>query len=228
MATTLKHDPVTETLSKQITDGFAVIEKANDILLAEEAGTPVREIDKVLKSEDAELPENIVEVFSKYEVAYAEAKNLLTEARNLYRSEVLGEDAQDSVDDSEKVALKEQVKDQRKAIMAALEFLNTYSVQNGKSDIAEWAQSVEIPQVGRKATSTVGGSKKPRVYVTVDGEVHESFTKAALALSDKDKKFTAGELAAAWDEATNSEEGEFEYADHEFKVVFKTKENSAA
>ena len=227
---TLNHDPVSQMLTDQIVAGINEINAANDILLGDEAGTSVREIDKAFKADDAEenIPAEIRKAWKSYQSAAEKAKKLLTDARNLYRTEVLGEDEKNdsSISDEDKDVLR----DKRKTLMDAVTFLSGYAKANNKADVAEWASSLEVPQVGRKATSSVGGPavKRPRVFVKVNGEVFDTFTQAALELSKRDgaEKVTAADLAEAWNSALGEAEGTFQYdADTEINVTFKNKKS---
>lgn len=223
----LNHDPVSQVLFDQITAGISEINSANEVLLGDENGTSVRDIDKAFKDENAEeeIPKEILSTWKKYVTASEKAKELLTAARNAYRTEVLGEDEKDdsAISDEEKEVLREK----RKVIMDAVTFLNNYAKSNNKSDVAEWASSLEIPQVGRKATSSVGGVavKRPRVFVKVNGTVHDTFTQAALEMSKtREVKLTAADLAEAWNKALGEAEGTFNLdADTEINVTFKNK-----
>lgn len=224
----LNHDPVSQMLYDQIVAGIQEIEAANEILLGDESGTPVRDIDKAFKAEDASdnIPSEVLKTWVAYTKAAEKAKALLTEARNKYRTEVLGEDekAESSISDEDKDVLR----DKRKVIMDAVSFLNNYAKANNKADVSEWASSLEVPQVGRKATSSVGGPsvKRPRVYVKVNGEVFDTFTQAALSLSKREgaEKVTAADLAESWNKALGEAEGTFQYDDDtEINVTFKNK-----
>lgn len=225
---TLNHDPVSQMLFDQIVAGIQEIDSANEVLLGDENGTSVRDIDKAFKAEDAEenIPPEIRKAWKAYTSAAEKAKKLQTDARNLYRTEVLGEDekAESSITDEDKDVLR----DKRKVIMDAVTFLNNYAKANNKADVAEWASALEVPQVGRKATSSVGGPavKRPRVFVKVNGEVFDTFTQAALHLSKVEgaEKVTAADLAEAWNSALGEAEGDFQYdADTSINVTFKNK-----
>ena len=226
--TALNHDPVTQMLYDQIVAGVAEINEANEILLGDESGTSVRDIDKAFKAEDAadNIPADILKSWTAYTKAAEKAKALLTEARNKYRVEVLGEEekAESSISDEDKDVLR----DKRKVIMDAVSFLNNYAKANNKADVSEWASSLEVPQVGRKATSSVGGPavKRPRVFVKVNGEVFDTFTQAAQSLSKREgaEKVGAADLAEAWNSALGENEGTFQFdADTEINVTFKNK-----
>lgn len=226
----LNHDPVSEMLYGQIVAGVKEILAVNEILLGDESGTSVRDIDKAFKAEDADdnIPSEVMKAWTAFVKAQEKAKALQTAARNLYRTEVLGEDEKEesSISDEDKDVLR----DKRKVIMDAVSFLNNYAKSNNKPDVAEWAASLEVPQVGRKATSTVGGTavRRPRVFVKINGEVHDTFTQAAAALVKEDPKtykgLTAADLAEAWNSALGENEGTFQYDEgHEINVTFKTK-----
>lgn len=219
----LKHDDVTRLLATQIDNGIAQINKVNDVLLADETGTPLREIDKALKEvlgDDSDAPENIKVAAKASAEAYEAYRAAVDNARNLYRTEVLQEEAKvSSVSDED----KENAKEVRKLVMDAISFLKTYATGNNKTDIVAWADSLAIPQVGRQGTSTVG-AKKPRVYVKVNETVYDSFSQAALALSSKDNKITAGNLAEAW-HAAGGNEGDFTFGDLTITVTNKPKKS---
>jgi hypothetical protein len=228
----LNHDPVSQMLFDQIVAGIKEIEEANEILLGDESGTSVRDIDKAFKADDASdnIPADIMKAWVAYQKAAEKAKALQTEARNKYRVEVLGEEekAESSISDEDKDVLR----DKRKVVMDAVTFLNNYAKANNKADVAEWSSSLEIPQVGRKATSSVGGPavKRPRVYVKVNGDVYDTFTQAAQALVKSDPKtykdVTAATLAEAWNSALGEAEGTFQYdGDTEINVTFKNKKS---
>ena len=221
-------NPVADMLVTTVENGIKEIEEANKVLLAEdESGTSVREIDKMLKGgvpkkegeePENELPESVLNFF----LAALEAKKVYTEnlneARNAYRVEVLGEEAQETSEDE---IDKDAVKEKRQEVLKALDFLKTFAAGNGLPDLVKWADEQEIPQVGRKGTSTVSGVKRPRVYVKVNGTVYESFTDAAKDLSNKKWKITASELADLWD-GTDGSEFEFDGVDDEGeKVLFE-------
>lgn len=234
----LNHDPVTQMLFDQINAGIKKIEDANKVLLAEEEqGAGVREIDKALKelfgtaefTENGELsnePENqnIVLAVKAAEDARKAFKVAQENARNLYRVEVLKEEAKE-VSDSE--VDKEAIKQDRKVVMQSISLLQDYAKANGKKDVMAWADSVSVPQVGRQGTSVVG-QKKPRAYVSVNGTRHDSFGEAAKAasvlLSTEDTKVsvTSGDLVSVWSE--NGEKEEFDYKGLTVKVELKNKD----
>ena len=224
---TLNHDDITRMLVTQIDEGIAKINEANAVLLAEEeSGTSLRDIDKALKENKHENAD-VSKAWEKAEKAREAYKKLVTEARNLYRTQVLGEDeVSTSSDDVDKDAVKEV----RKMVMEAVGFLKTYATANGKTDIVKYVDSLAIPQVGRQGVSNVG-QKKPRAYVSVDGTVHESFGEAAKALSvlltEGDNKVTisSGDLVQAW--SANGEKDEFEFQGHAIKVTAKEKKAAA-
>lgn len=225
-ASTLNHDDITRMLATQIEEGIANIAKANEVLLAEdEAGTGVRDIDKALK-ENTHENENVSKAWEKAEKARAAYKNALEVARNLYRTEVLGEDEVSETPEIDKDAVKQV----RKMVMEAVGLLKTYATANGKSDVVKWAEGLAIPQVGRQGTSNVG-QRKPRAYVSVDGTTHDSFGEAAKALSvllttdDNKVTVTSGDLVQAWTD--NGDKEEFTYEGHSIKVVEKEKKAAA-
>lgn len=235
---TLNHDAVTQMLFNQINEGIDKINKANETLLAEEEqGAGLREIDSALKDlfkgsefdDEGNLtvvPEEdkreIVLAWKAAEDARAAFKSAVDNARNLYRSEVLGEEAKAATEEVDKDA----VKNERKLVLEAVSLLKTYAGANGKKDVVGWAEHLEIPQVGRAGVSVVG-QKKPRAYVSVNGTVHESFGEAAKAASvllsnDTEKvSVTSGDLVTAWTE--NGERDNFEYNGLEVKVELKKK-----
>ncbi len=201
-ASELQYDGVTTVLVKQITEGVNKINEANKIFLAEDTGTSVKEIDKALRAPETELPENIREAWNAAEEALKIYKSNADAARNFYRVDVLGEEPkEDKSDDTDKEAVKEV----RATVMNGLSFLQSYAHQNNMQDFLAWIKTVAVPQVGR-AGASVTGVKKPRVNVRVDGTLYNSFSEAAVALSDKDNKFTAGNLAEAWNAAGGDDE----------------------
>lgn len=218
-------DPLATALAEQALAAIEKVVAGNEELTGEtsDGTTSVREIDKVLRDDEVEKPESISKAWQKYVAAEEKAKALKEEARNLYRTEVLGEEEkQETVSNVDKDALKEI----RKTAMETLSFLCTYGKANGKKEIVEWAESISVPSVGRAGSSGITGNKKPRVFVKVDGTVYDSFTLAAQGLSTKEQKFTAGELSAAWAEAGGAE-GEFDYSGRTFDVTFKPKKAAA-
>src|SRR6266540_4286880 len=218
----LQHDGMTKALHKQITEGIQQINEANKVLLATDDGTPTKDIDKVLKDENADVPEEIRVAWKTAQEALVVYKTNAELARNSYRVDVLGEEPKQEQDEA---ALKEELKEVRTVVTNALTFLKSYATQNKMDDIVEWVGTVAVPHPGRQGAS-VTGVKKPRVNVRVDGALHGSFGEAAAALSDKDNKFTAGNLAEAWKEA-GGEEGEFTFSigevEHTLEVTSKPK-----
>jgi len=223
----VQSDPLGGVMSAQIADGIKRILEGNKILLAEEDTSGVREIDKAFKldaekSDDSEdkLSENLRELWKSAEEARKSYKELLEKARNGYRVEVLQVEAEESVDEQE--VDEEELRNIRVVVMNGVSFLQSYAKTNGKPAVGEWVDTLQIPQVGRKGTSTVG-VKKPRVNVFVKNEndaegnevsptIYESFSQAAAALSDKENKYTASEIAQAWnDSADASADKEFEF-----------------
>lgn len=208
----LQHDDVTLLLATTIENGVAEINKANEVLLAEESGTGVREIDKALKenSDNDDFDAEAKKFWVAAEKARQSYKDALEKARNAYRKNVLNEEAVETVEVD-----KDAVKEQRKMVMEAVNLLKTYAGANGKKDVVAWVESLSIPQVGRQGTSNVG-QKKPRAYVSVNGTRHDSFGEAAKAaseiLSTEDNKVTvsSGDLVAAWDAAGEAESFEFQ------------------
>ena len=205
----LSHDAVTQVLFDQITSGIEKINTANETLLAEEEqGAGVREIDKALK--DGVENENVSAAWAKAEELRKQFKDALEAARNAYRTEVLKEEAKAPSAEIDKDAVKQD----RKMVLEAVNLLKTYATANGKKDVVAWAESLEIPQVGRQGVSVVG-QKKPRAYVSVNGTRHDSFGEAAKAaavlLSSEDNKVsvTSGDLVSAWSE--HGEKDDFDF-----------------
>ena len=220
MAKTATNDPIVSALRTTIDEGLAAIEEANKTLLAEDKGTPVKDIDKALKAGE-NIPEDIAVQWKTAEEAYKVYKENIDAARNAYRTNVLHEEAKDSTGDVN----VETVKEARQVVMNALTFVKGYAQQNGLDDVVQWANTLSVPQVGRQGSSTVG-AKKPRVLVKIGDVVHDSFSAAALALSTKEKKVTAGELAEAWNSAGGNE-GAFTFGDTELLVTFKPKKSDS-
>jgi hypothetical protein len=216
-------DAVVSTLVSQIVAGIDEIAKGNEVLLADESGTPVREIDKVLKDKDSDIPEHVRALWNEAQEAYKKYRESVEAARNGFRTEVLGEDAKaaSTLSDEEKESLKET----RGLVMGSLGFLETYANGNNLGDVLEWVKSVSVPQVGRQGSSTVG-AKKPRVFVKNGETVYGSFTEAAAGLSSKDNKVTAADLAQAWNDA-GGVEGDIQFGDHVLNVTFKPKKSDA-
>lgn len=227
-APVLQHDEITQVLANQIEAGIEKINKANETLLAEdESGTGVRDIDKAFKDgkvEDADAKK----AWEKAEKAKETYKKSLEAARNAYRVNVLGEEEKEDVDTSE---LKDATKEVRNLVMQAVSLLKTVASANSKADVLKWAESLEIPQVGRQGSSNVG-QKKPRAYVTVNGTTHNTFGEAAKAaselLSTEDNKVevTSGELTQAY--LSNGEKENFEFNGLAVRVVPKEKASAAA
>lgn len=218
----LNHDGVTEMLAQKIEDGINQINAANEVLLADEAGTGVREIDRALKEgTDDEEVNKAFEKAKKAREAFVKAQDA---ARNLYRTNVLQEDA---VSETSEVD-KDEVKVQRKMVVEAVNLLKTYSTANGKKDVAQWAESLEIPQVGRAGSSTVG-QRKPRAYVSVDGETFDSFGPAAkhaselLSTDDEKVTVTTGDLVKAW-EQNDETTSDFAWEGLTLRVALKSKD----
>lgn len=216
----LKHDAVTQALFDQVVSAKAQIDKANETLLADESGTSVRDIDKVLKNDADDLPKDVKEASAAARKANEEWKRLQDAARNLYRTKVLGEDekAESDID-------VETLKDLRKAAHETIGFLQTYAKGNGKTDVLNWVETFDLPQVGRKGSSRVGASK-PRVYVKVGDTVYGSFTEASQGLSSKDNKVTVAELTEAWNAGNGGEEGTFQFGEHTITITAKPKKEA--
>lgn len=231
---TLPHDDFTRLLTQQIVQGIQQIEEANKVLLESEAGTPLREIDSQLKSyskandnDVSELDPEIVKAVENMENKREAFKKAQNEARNLYRTNVLEEDAQEEPDVD-----KDALHQSRKMVMEAVNLIKSYGASNGKNEFVQWAQHLEIPQVGRKG-SAILGQKKPRAWVSVDGETKDSFGEAVKYLvetenknRDKDNQIslTAGDLTTAWIDA--NEPSEFEFMGHTIGVQEKPKKQS--
>jgi len=227
-------NPVVGILGEEILKGIAAINEANVSLLAKaESETGVREIDKQLKtfvkSDDNDLSDKDPEIvkavadLQKKQDAFKKAQEA---ARNLYRTKVLGEEEQAETSEVD----ADQVKQQRKLVMESIGVLKTFAEQNSLPEVVSWANTVEVPQVGRQGSSSVG-QKKPRAYVTVNGVTHESFGEAAKALStllsteDAKVTVTPGDLVSAWDEAGNDS---FEYEGKPVSVAKKETKRAAA
>lgn len=220
-------DQITRMLAEQVASGITEIEEANKILLAEAGETGDREIDKAFKDEKVEDKPS-VDLWNKAEKAREQYRKLLTDARNAYRKNVLGEDEKP---DSE--VDKDALKEKRKTVMASLGLIGDFAKANGLKDVSEWVTTVNVPQVGRQGSSGVGGgTKKPRAYVKFDGNTYDSFGEAAkalsIALSTDDNKVTvsSGDLVQAWSDAGETEK--FTFRDTEFTVTPKNQEKAAA
>ena len=229
-------DPVASMLGAQIEEGIAKIVAANEVLLANESSeTGVREIDKALKdfvkSDDNDLSDkdqDIVKAVDKMAKAQAAYKKAQADARNLYRTNVLGVE---EVSESDESVDTEALKETRKVVMQAVTLLNSYSENNNLADVLEWAKTLEIPQVGRQGSSTVG-QKKPRARVTVGDKTFESFGEAAkhlsVVLSTDDNKVTvtSPDLVSAW--VDGGEKEEFTYQGQTLRVTQKETKKAAA
>lgn len=223
----IKFDQITEMLAQQVVAGVEKIEEANKILLAEGGETGDREIDKAFKEEKVE-DKDAVALWNKAEKARETYRKLLTDARNAYRKNVLGEDEKP---DSE--VDKDAVKEIRKTVMASLGLIGDFAKANGLTDVQNWVATVSIPQVGRQGSSGVGGgTKKPRAYVKFNNNTYDSFGEAAKALSaalstdDNKVTVTSGDLVQAWSDAGETEK--FTFRDTEFTVTPKNQESAAA
>lgn len=199
-------NPVLAALIPSVVEGINEIHEANEVLLAEKKGTGDREIDKILKAavdnENLEdLPDEVSENWTKAVEAKKVYQEFVNKARNAYRVEVLDEEASEEVD-VDKDALKET----RATVQNSLSLLKAFAEGNGLVKIVEWINTVEIPMVGRKGSTSTEGVKRHRVFVTNEetGEKYDSFTAAATALSDKENKVTPAELSALWDEVDGS------------------------
>lgn len=229
-------DPVASMLGNQIAEGIAKIAAANEVLLANESSeTGVREIDKALKdyiktdeNDLSDKNQDIVKAVAAQEKARAAFKAAQEKARNLYRTEVLGVEEVTEGDENVDV---ESLKETRKVVMQAVTLLNSYSENNNLADVLTWAKNLEIPQVGRQGSSTVG-QKKPRARVSVGDKTFESFGEAAkhlsVLLSTEDNKVevTSPDLVSAWVDAGEKEE--FTYQGHALRVTPKETKKAAA
>ena len=227
-AENLSHDDVTRLLATTIQNGVAEINKANEVLLAEEEGVGVRDIDKALKEnvDNDDFDAEARKAWAKAVKAQETYKKALEDARNAYRKNVLGEEAKETVEID-----KDEVKQTRKMVMEAVNLLKTYAQANNKKDIVAWVDGLSIPQVGRQGTSNVG-QKKPRAYVTVNGTRHNSFGEAAkfasetLSTEDNKVEVSSGDLVSAWDAA--GEAASFEFNGLTVQVEMKNKDKAAA
>lgn len=211
-------DPVATMLGQQILEGINAISEANETLLASESGeTGVREIDKALKEYDAEAEnadKDIVKARDRMNKAREAFKKAQEDARNLYRTNILGVEAV-SESDVDEDSLKEATKEKRKVTMQAVALLTSYGEQNNLTEVVNWAKNLAIPQVGRQGASSVG-AKKPRAYVSVNGTTHDSFGEAAKAVStllssDNNKvEVSSPDLVTAWVEAGEGDSFEFQ------------------
>jgi hypothetical protein len=221
----VKFDDVTRMLATQVQAGIEKIEAANEILLNAEGGTGDRDIDKLFKDNKVE-DKDAVSTWAKAEKARETYRKLVTDARNLYRKNVLGEEEK-----SDSEIDKDAVKDIRKTVMASLSLIKDFANANGLSDVVTWADSVSVPQVGRQGSSGVSGAKKPRARVSFNGNTYESFGEAAKALSTvlstDDNKVDVGssDLVQAWSDAGETEN--FSYRDITFTVALKNTEKAA-
>ncbi len=224
---TPQHDEITGMLAKQVEEAIAKIVAGNEVLLAADSGTGDREIDKAFKDGKVEDKE-AVKAWERAEKAREAYRKSLLDARNLYRTNVLKQDAVDEDSEVDKDSLKEI----RKVAMESLSLMITYATANQKKDVVAWAQSISVPQVGRQGSSTAGGTKKPRAYVKFDGKTFDSFGEAAkglsVALSEGDNKVTvnSGDLVNAWSEANEAES--FEFGGKTITVTLKNADKAAA
>jgi len=226
----VKNDPLGSALGEQIREGIHKIVEGNKILLADEDTSGVREIDKAFKAdaekEEKELSENLQNLWRAAEEAREAYKKNLLNARNAYREEVLHVEAEEDV---EAEVDKDELQQIRTVVMNAISFLQAYAASNNsKKEIGEWVDTLQIPQVGRKGLSSVG-VKKPRVNVFLkneegDPKIYNSFSEAAADLSTKDNKYTASEIAQAWNDSASAEaDKDFEFAGKTLFVRFKEK-----
>lgn len=219
-------DDVTRMLATQVQAGIEKIDAANEILLAEDGGTGDRDIDKLFKEKKVEDKASN-DLWAKAEKAREAYRKYVTEARNSYRTNVLGEEAKPESDVD-----KDAVKDIRKTVMASLSLIKDFANANGLTDVVKWADTVSVPQVGRQGSSGVSGAKKPRARVTFNEKTYESFGEAAKALSAElstdDNKVEVGssDLVQAWSDAGETEK--FSYREIEFTVTPKASQATAA
>lgn len=222
----VKFDDVTRMLATQVSQGIDKIDEANKILLAEDGGTGDRDIDKLFKDGKVE-DKDAAKAWAAAEKLREQYRENLVKARNLYRTNVLGEEekADSEVD-------KDAVKEIRKMVMASLSLIKDFANANGLSEVSTWADGISVPQVGRQGSSGVSGAKKPRARVTFNGNTYDSFGEAAKALSTSlstdDNKVNVGssDLVQAWSDAGETET--FTYMDVSFKVTPKNQDKPAA
>lgn len=195
-------NPVFAAILPDAVAGINEINEANVVLLGESKGTGDREIDKILKNEDNEVPKETAAFWKKAQEAQKLYKEFVAKARNSYRTEVLGEEEQKN-SDVDKDALKET----RTQIQNNLALLKGFAESNGNKVAADWLASVEIPMVGRKGSSTTEGVKRHRVFVTDNdsGVKYDSFTQAANETSTKTQRVAPQDLSGLWDEVDGSE-----------------------
>lgn len=225
-APTENSDELTHALANAIRNGWDQVESFNkDYFASDEGRTKASEIDAKLKTPDS-IEDSDVQKLAKQMVSAREKyKTALKNARNAYRTNVLGEDAKDDKDDEDLKERKEEIQAVRKSVMDSVSLLKTYATANGKSNFVEWAESLAIPQVGRNATSSVTGIRRPHAYVTVNSTVYNSFGEAAAAMTEANKqeaketdtpdeyqKYNAGDLINKWVELSEPKGSEFEFS----------------
>lgn len=213
--------PVADMLADQINAGIEAIEKANEVLLADEGTTGVREIDKALK-EGTDNPE-VNSAWAVAEEARENYRKSLEAARNLYRTSILGEDEQEETEDIDKDAIRAQ----RKEVMESLTLLSTFAERNALTEVSRWVADVEVPQVGRKASSTVG-QRKVRAFVHIGDAVFDTFGDAAKFLTDDETSVTPADLTNAYLAQGTEGEATFDFEGHTVRVVPKAKKSDAA
>lgn len=205
-----EQDDVTRAIGEQVLRGLVAISEAN-VLLSEDNRAKVADIDKALREYKGDSDELKALIAARTEAEKA-AKEAIDATRNLYRVEVLHEDAieEPEVD-------KEKIKASRKVVLDSLTALKGFATINSNEDVLNWIENLQIPQVGREGV-TIVGQKKARVYVTVGDTVHESFGAAAKAMSDPKKNVlvTSTDLNQAW--ADSGEASEFEFNGQTIKV----------
>lgn len=227
-------DPVAGMLVSKILEGIASVVEANKTLLAADEGAAgVREIDKALKdfipsetNDVSEKDEEVVKAVKQLESARKAFKTAQEKARNAYRVNILHEE---EVEEKESDVDSDAVKAQRKLVMEAVTLLKSYAELNKLPELVKWSNALSVPQVGRQGSSSVG-QRKPRAYVTVDDNTHNSFGEAAKALStllstdDNKVEVTSNDLVVAWDEASTDS---FDFQGHTVRVAEKEKKAAA-
>jgi hypothetical protein len=222
--------PLPRMIEEQVLKGIDAISEINKVLLAEESGTPVRDLDKELKAEaekvakgeTSDLPVEVLSDWTEAQDAYKVYREKVEAARNSLRKAKGEEETSGEVTPEQ----KEQAQEIRKTVNDAIKFVIGYAEGNNLTDTVDYFKSLEVPQVGRAGSSTVG-SRKPRVFVFVDDAdtPHESFTEASKKLSTKEQAVSVSDLVSAWD-AVGAEDGAtFEFGGHKVRVVAKPKKS---
>lgn len=211
---------VVQTMTEQIGEAFFAIGEVNAVLLETEGKTSDAKVDSLLreyvKKSDPENAE-IVEAWKERLEFKKQWDEIVAKTRNLYRVNVLNEEAVETPQVDEIGA-----RNKRKVAMEAITLLRSFSEINQDTVILDWLNTLEVPQVGRQAT-TVVGIPKPRAFVSVDGHWFESFGEAAKELSDEEKKIkvSASDLVTAWMEAGKKKNEEFLFNAGEREVAVK-------